>query len=402
MNLRIKNNIKEIISKDNGSFYLYDKITVDNKINELVSAFKDYSFLYSMKSNPFPDLVKYIINKGIGIDAASAGEVKNSINYGAKPENIYYSAPGKTKEDIESSIDKCIIIADSYNELILINSVAKKRNIKVKVGIRLNPIFSMFLDSPLSSKFGIDEESLVENKEFLNSLSAISIVGIHIHLNSQILDEDILENYYRNIFEKAVFLKSQFGWNMDFINFGSGIGIPYNSEDEPLNILSLANKCFNIFKEYDILSNTRLIIESGRFLCCEAGIYITPVVDCKESRGVKYAIVKNGMNGFLKPTISELFKNLCEEDLSNRSMEPLFTQKNIFDFSVLDKEENQDFEKINIVGNLCTSADILATDILLPKIEIGDYIIVSRAGTYAYSLSPVLFSTQVIPKQYFI
>ncbi len=403
MDSRIINSMTRILAQDGGSFYFYERETRDRKAEELLTKFTGYSFLYSIKTNPFPDVVQYILGKGFGADAASAAEVNLAVSLGAKPENISYSAPGKTRSDIEATIGKCTIIADSYSEINLINAIAKEKNVRLPIGVRVNPDFSMFKDTGESSKFGIDEETLIANKNMLRSCSSVSIVGIHVHLRSQVLDESALVRYYRRIFEKAAYFKTHFDWNIAFINFGGGLGIPYSAaKDKPLDISGLGNKCLETMMEYDTLHGTKLMIETGRYLICEAGWYVTPIVDCKQSRGTKYIIVQNGLNGFLRPSLAVLLKNAAMSDLANFSAEPLFTKMDAFDFTILGKEDHVRSEIVTIAGNLCTATDVLASDIMLPKADIGDYVVVSKAGSYAYSLSPVLFSSQPGPKQVLI
>ncbi len=402
MNNRISHEIKKLTSQVNGSFFLYDKWTIDNKINELTSNLNKFEFLYSIKSNPFDPLVKHILNNGLGADAASSAEVNKAIELGAKTENIFYSSPGKTKKDIEETIDKCTIIADSYSELNLLNNIASKQKKTIRVGIRINPDFSMFEDEGFSSKFGIDEETLCENIDLLRSFSSISISGVHVHLHSQILDINILASYYKKIFESVLRLKILFGFNIEFINFGGGLGIPYSTlHHRAINIKQLNDLCKDILRKYEYLGHIRLIIETGRFIVCESGWYVTPIVDCKVSRGKKYLIVQNGLNGFMRPVFASLLNKVSIAKVDKFNLEPLFTCIDAFDFEILGKK-SRPYEHVSIVGSLCTSTDILVENVALPSASIGDYVVVSKAGSYGFSLSPLLFSSHTIPQQFFI
>ena len=396
------NIIKKLMTQYGRPFYIYDEIVISKQIETLSEKFSQFEFLYSVKTNPYTPIVNFIVSRGFGADAASAEEVIIAQKAGLSYEKVLYSSPGKTRKDIEKTLDKSIIVADSYNELALINDVAKQRKLHIKVGLRINPDYTMDIGKGVSSKFGVDEETIVKQREFLNSLTNIRIVGIHVHLRSQVLDHSTLYRYYEKIFEVALFCKETMGWELEFINFGGGLGIVYSSSnDSPLDIQLLSDECEGLFQRFKDKINARLIIETGRFVVCEAGQYVTHIVDIKESRGTKYLIVENGLNGFLRPSIAELLTTYTPQGSKLQGCEPLFTAKDAFEFTILEREKSF-LEKVSIVGNLCTSADIMAKDIMLPKADIGDILVVSKAGSYSYTLTPVLFASHPLPLQFYM
>jgi len=393
-------NVMKDMAKTNPTpFYIYKKEEIASQIEILQKTFASAKILYSVKTNPFPEIVEFVSSKGVGADAASLREVELATESSIAKEDIYYSTPGKTKEDILRTIDKSTIIADSYNELEMINSIATENNVVLEVGLRVNPQFSMFDNKGGSSKFGVDEESILENKEYLSTLSNIKIVGIHVHVRSQVLSTDTLVKYYENVYDLGFRLNRSLGFDMKFINFGGGVGTVYTpSIEEPLDYEKLAKGFQKLADRNENELKALLLIESGRFIVCNAGFYVTEVVDIKESRGKKYLVVKNGLNGFMRPAIKELVNTLTDNE--KFSAEPIYTTKYAFEFKIL--TDNKDMEIVDLVGNLCTSADVLASDILLPKAKIGDLVVVNNAGSYAYSLSPLLFSSHELPKQYLI
>ncbi|WMT81264.1 diaminopimelate decarboxylase family protein [Terrisporobacter mayombei] len=402
----IDNNIlRQLMRKVNKSFYVYDEEEILKSINILKDKFKEFEILYSVKTNPNKNILNLMSKNNIGADAASAEEVQMSSTANINKDNIIYSAPGKRRKDIEKSIDKCIITADSYNELSLLNEIGKDRNIHLEVGLRINANYNIFGGDPISSKYGVDEETLLENKNFIDSLSNIKIVGVHVHLQSQILDYEIIYNYYEYVLKLALFCKEEMNFNLKFINFGGGLGISYGDSYKNLDIdklSTMSNKLIEIYKEK---LNARFIIEIGRFLVCKSGTYVTPIIDIKESRGTKYLIVQNGYNGFFKPTISELILFYTNKKDNLKMMEPLFTSYDSYTISLIKRENEEENHKevVTIGGNLCTAVDILAKDILIAKAEINDLIFINNAGSYAYSLTPLLFSSQEKPVEiYFI
>lgn len=394
--------IKRMVTVHESSFYIYFESVIKRQIDILLDNFPQFEFLYSIKTNPFQPIVDYIVSKGLGADAASAKEVFISHEAGLPYEKILYSTPGKTRKDIERTIDKAIIIADSYNELMLINNIAKSLNKHIEVGLRVNPDFNMDGEKGVSSKFGVDENTLINHGEFFKNLTNIKIAGIHIHIKSQVLDYKRLYQYYENIFKLAEYCKDNLNWDIDFINFGGGLGLVYSlTNDAPLDIKMLGAKCNDLIEKYKNKLKARFIIETGRFIICEAGYYVTPIIDIKESMGTKYLIVEKGLNGFLRPSIAELLTSNIPDTQIKKSLEPLYTVKDAFEFLIPEGDANI-FEKVSIVGSLCTATDIMAKDALVPKADIGDYIVVTKAGSYSYSLSPLLFAGHELPLQFYI
>lgn len=401
----MKNNfqvIEKLMGEYKTSFYLYDEIIINQQLDLLLGGFTQFEFLYSIKTNPFRPIVDFVVSKGFGADAASAQEVIIGEEAGLPREKIFYSTPGKTKNDIENTIDKAIIIGDSFNELVLINDLAKEKEIQINVGLRINLNYNMEGGKGSSSKFGVDEESLMGQRSFIKELTNIKISGIHVHLRSQVLDYQKLYNYYEKVFKLAEFCKYNLDWDLDFINFGGGLGVVYSQEnDNPLDIKSLANGCRELVERFKEKSGIRLLIETGRFVVCQGGQYITYVVDIKESMGEKFLIVEKGLNGFLRPSIVELLNLYTREGEELKAAEPLFTTKDAFEF-IIPQGNPSKMERVTIAGSLCTAMDVMVKDIRLPKAKIGDIVIVTKAGSYAYSLSPIHFASHQPPLEFYV
>lgn len=381
--------------RENAPCYLYDNQLITERCKTLQAAMPNDVLLYSIKANPFLPVVKSIASQGFGADAASANEVERASQAGILRESIYYSAPGKTMQDIEKTWGKCIIIADSFSELSLLEKSAAEKDEHILVGVRVNPNFSMSGSDAVPSKFGIDEDKL--------ALSAmrfphLKIAGIHIHLRSQVLDTDLLCAYYRNCYALAERIDKMYGAELSFINFGSGIGTVYDTARErPLAFEKIEQTMRELHQCNARSLNAKFVFESGRFIVCNAGTYYTRVVDRKESCGKTFIVVQNAMNGFLRPVLAEL---LCQNlgKFPPEGQEPLYTSGTQCSFRILGKEANS--ERVDIVGNLCTSLDVMARDVILSHVEIGDILEVTNAGSYGRALSPQLFSSQEPPKEF--
>lgn len=381
--------------QQNAPCYLYEEALIKERCRALSEAMPEVDFLYSVKANPFMPVLKTIAAQGFGADAASANEVLLAQQAGIPGDRIYYSAPGKTLQDMQKVWGKCTIIADSLSELDRLEQCAAAKKEQAAVGIRVNPNFSMNDTAAVSSKFGIDEEQL---KAANLCFPHLKIIGIHVHLRSQILDADLLCGYYQNCYMLAERMSGLNGVDIQFINFGSGIGTVYDSADEkPLALEKIGRTLQTLSAKNRNDLRAKFILETGRFVVCNAGTYYTRIIDRKVSCGKTYLVVQNAMNGFLRPAIAELLRQNVGAFPGN-GQEPLYTCGSQSEFRILGRDG--DCETVDIVGNLCTALDVMARDITLSHAEIGDILAVSNAGSYGCTLTPLLFSGQEQPKEF--
>ena len=380
------------------SFYIYRQSVIEDNIQALKSNFRNAQFLYSVKTNPFEPVLKTVVRQGLGFDAASLNEVLMGEKLGLAMDKIYYSAPGKTRDDIVGAAGRSIITADSLHELEMLQSVAKETGKKLDIGIRINPDFTLGSDSGVSSKFGIDIDILKDNIQWINSLNMLNITGIHVHSRSQELNRQTLAHYYENMLKLAVFVKENLAPGLKFINMGGGLGIPYSPGQQPLDIHSLGQSFDDMAEKFlEQIPGVKIFIESGRYIVGKAGTYVTTVLDKKVSMGKTYVILHNTLNGFIRPSLAMLVESYAGDNLFGS--EPLYTQKDAFEFSA--PFSDGEAEKVTLCGNLCTATDVVAKDILLPALKPGDIITISNAGSYAAVLSPMQFTSLPAPAQIF-
>ena len=378
------------------SFYLYDGRTVLDSIAALGSSFEGVRFLYSAKANPHPSVLRCIFDEGFGLDAASMGEVTMGVKLGLAPEDIYYSAPGKSMNDLDAALEKCVIIADSAAELERIQYLAARHGVKAEAGVRINPNFTFDGEGGVSCKFGIDEDEALKKLAEWDKLKNLHICGIHVHSRSQELDTPRLCDYYGRMFELAVRCQKTLGRQLHFVNMGSGIGIPYAATDSAVDLKKLGAHMNKLCKEYAAkLSEARIFIETGRFVSGRAGVYVTHVNDVKTSLGKKYVILANTLNGFVRPSIAQMVERASDA----APCEPLYTGPDAFGFAPLTDETET--ETVTVCGNLCTGADVIAQDTELPKLKTGDVFVITNAGSYAAVLTPMQFASLTPPVQIF-
>ena len=389
------------LTKEYDSFYLYDEAVILQHIKRLKDNFPWVDFLYSVKCNPHPQITKCVFGQGFGADAASLGEVLLAAASGLKKEKIYYSAPGKTVKDIEGALEKAVIIADSLSEVEKIQKAAENRGITAQIGLRINPDFSFTGNQGVPSKFGIDEEQAVDFLKNGNQ-DNIRVTGIHVHIRSQELQAQALLSYYGKMCELAEKFYGLCG-GLEYVNMGSGMGIDYTKQDQPLDMEALgaaAAQATAGFREK--YPDTRIMIEVGRYAVCKSGSYVTRVIDRKVSHGKTYVILKNTLNGFVRPSIAKMVMRYAVDE-NPVGCEPMFTANGAFTFHPLQMHEAEETEEIvTLVGNLCTATDVIAEDITMPCLVPGDCIVIDHAGGYAAVLSPMQFASLDKPAELFL
>lgn len=379
------------------SFYLYDEQQIIENIAMLKRHFPSVAFLYSMKCNSYSQVVSSIFSQGFGADAASLGEAEAALGFGLQKNQIFYSAPGKSKSDIQKAFGRVNLIVDSITEIQRIETIAEKQGLVMEIGIRINPEFTFDGEYGVPSKFGIDENDVFQYLEKADFGRFVKINGMHIHVKSQELSAEKLNQYYENVFRLAEKVEKALGYALDYINFGSGIGIPYAANDAVVDIKWLGEQMEEQISLYrKTHPTTRIMIEVGRYLVGKSGVYVTHVTDRKTSHGKTYIILQNTLNGFLRPSLAKLIEKYAGRK-EVVGTEPLFTGYDSFGIETVTKTE--EYETVTLVGNLCTAADVVVENIRLPKLDEGDIVIITNAGSYAAVLSPMQFSSQEMPKQ---
>lgn len=381
------------LAESHDSFYLYDEDAIAQRAAMLKAAFPGVGLLYSVKCNHNPHVVKCVLGQGFGVDASSLGEVQIASNAGLGPGMVYYSAPGKSERDIRGSWGKASIIADSLDEILLIERTAAEKGEIAEIGVRLNPSFSFSGGEAVPSKFGVDED------QFFGFLAKgacphVRVVGIHTHLRSQELSASVLSRYYGNVLDLAGRVEEA-GAVLGYVNLGSGIGIPYAETDGEVDLRLLADALGGCATG----ASFRILIETGRYVVGKAGMYVAKVMDRKVSCGKTFVILKNTLNGFMRPSLARLAESAAPS-AEPPACEPLYTGRGSFPIRVLNGVA--DTEKVTLVGNLCTSADVVAENVVLPRMERGDVVVFENAGAYAAVLSPMQFSSQEPPAELFL
>lgn len=382
------------LAQEYPSFYLYEEATLTQRADRLLRDLPAAELLYSVKCNPAPAVLRTLFARGLGADAASLEEVKRSARLGLGPHEIYYSAPGKSQADLWAALPLSTVVADSLGELESIQAIAAQMGKTVSIGLRLNPDYSFGGGGGVPSKFGVDELQALEALAQEGRWPNVKVTGLHVHLRSQELCAPVLCEYYEALLALALRFQTLLGRSLDFLNLGSGLGIPYAPEDAELDTAGLGETLRALKAQ---LPRTRLLLETGRYVAGPSGVYVTRVMDKKVSQGKTFLILNATLNGFLRPSLAQLVNGYSS---APAPCEPLFTCPD--PFRILALGGGTESETVTLVGSLYTAADVIAKDVTLPRLEVGDAVALTHAGSYGATLSPTLFSSQVPPAQLFL
>ena len=384
--------VDTIVSKFGSPVFVYDSMVLDKKLSILREALpREFSISYSVKANPCQAILKHFLKKGCGLEIASGGEFYQAQLAGCSATNIVFAGPGKTEEELEYVLSKGIgeIHAESTLELDRIARISQKLGLKAKVAIRVNPtgeaLGGAMRMGGKATPFGVDEELLNDVVEDIESNPCLEFRGIHLFSGTQILDYAILVAQYRKGVEIARKIVKIIKRPLQTIDFGGGWGIPYFGKECELDTEKLAEALEAFMTEIrhdQEFSGTHLMVEPGRFLVGDAGVYVTQITDIKVSRGKKFLIVDGGMHQHL--AASGNFGQVIKKN---------------FPVCVVNKLTEKAEEMVDVVGPLCTPLDVLARQILVPEVKVGDLVGILQSGAYGRTSSPLQFLSHCSPPE---
>lgn len=381
---------EEIATEVGTPFYAYDLGIARQKLEKLrVAMPSELEIHYAIKANPHPEIVKFFSQLGTGFDVASAGELNTVIKTGVDPKHIGFAGPGKREDEIRLACRAGIgsLNVESTGELDLANRIAAEEEKQLNVCLRVNPSYELTGSGMKmgggSKQFGIDEELIPEVLHNFEKWPHLSFRGFHIFAGSQNLNAEAISSAFEKAIDAVIEFIPYCPQPPAMVNLGGGFGIPYFSSDTELDIAAVGSalkNAINVRNEH--LINLKLVVESGRYLIGECGVYVSRVLYRKESRGETFLIVDGGMHQHLAAS-----GNLGQ-----------IIKKN-YPIALSDKIQESPLEKVNIVGPLCTPLDRLGSKVALPKAKPGDLIAVFSSGAYGFTASPRTFLGHPEPKE---
>lgn len=361
-------------------FYAYDADLIRCRVQELRQVLPaQVEVHYALKANPFPPLLKLMADLVQGADVASVGELEQAQEAGFTPSSISFAGPGKRDEELIRALHAGVVVhVESEGELLRLVRLGEAHGIRPRLALRINPPFELKGSGMRmgggAKPFGIDAERA---PNILNNIKALDVEfeGLHIFSGSQCLQlEAILQAQHASL-TLAQSLLEDSGLSFSYVNIGGGLGIPYFPGEQRLELALLGEHLHALLEKHaSWLGKAKLILELGRFLVGEAGVYVTRIIDRKISRGETFLMTDGGMHHHLalSGNLGQVIRKNYPVYLAQRMNAPLE-------------------ETVHIHGPLCTPLDVLGHKVTLPRAEIGDLLAITQSGAYGLTASPVHF-----------
>ncbi len=347
---------------------------------------------YAMKANPHAAFLAAAKESGArGIEIASLGEAEKAVAAGFSSDQLIYTGPGKSPEELRWAVEKGIrtVHIESLTEAHRLNAIAVELGKTQDILLRINADFDIHeaqtTFSGGSKKFGVDEEKLATILPQILALESLNFRGLHVYAASGVLNvADLLKNC-ELVFGMAKQIEADYaGVVCDIIDFGGGFGVDYLESGHDFDPQAYADGLAGLISEYGFEGRT-FFLELGRYLAADSGWFCTEVLDIKESRGKKQVICAGGINHFRRPAALAINHPLS---IIQMGVDKLF-----------DEQESVSNEAVYFGGPLCTGADKLANNVLLESVNVGDIAVFGLAGAYGLSMSNVEFLSHERPQE---
>lgn len=364
--------------------YVYSAGTILDHYTRLDAALAplDHLICYAVKANSNGAVLKLLANVGAGFDIVSGGELFRAINAGADPQKCTFAGVGKTRDEIEYALDEHVhsFNVESEAELELINKVAREKNVRAPIALRVNPDVDPHTHKYISTgshenKFGIALSDAATVYERAAKMPNLEIIGIQMHIGSQITEAGPFAAAIGKVAPLARDLKSKYG--IEFFSIGGGMGIIYRralesgsgkwwhdrgGESSAFSVRDYADAIVPPLRGLGL----RVLLEPGRFLIGNAGVLLTRVLYIKSAGQKKFAIVDAGMNDLIRPALYEGYHEIVP---------------------VKERRGDSPNRPVDIVGPVCESGDFFALDRELPPVAEGDLLAIMSAGAYGFTMA---------------
>ncbi len=371
--------------------YIYDLDQLSRHTAAIKSSLPPFCRLfYAMKANPDERIIEVLDKIVDGFEVASAGEIRKVKASSDKP--IIFGAPAKKDYELEMIVngDAELVNIESFHDANRLQHMAEKAQKKVAVVLRVNlqdNVSNSFLKmAGVPTQFGVAEKDIPELLRKVVLSPNLEVKGFHFHAMSNNLDAEAHIRFIALCLKKVKEWKEISGLSTPVVNVGGGIGINYTNPESPFEWHVFSKGLHELQEEYKD-ENIELLLEMGRYLVAEAGIYATEVIDIKMNHGEVFVLVRGGSHHFRLPAAWKM--NHPFTILSNEKWDFPFERPVVKNC------------KVNIAGELCTPNDIFAKDVLVHELKVGDVIVFQFAGAYGWTISHHDFLSHPHPKVYY-
>lgn len=361
-------------------FYAYDRGLLRARVAQLRAALPaGIELHYAMKANPMPALVGFMATLVDGIDVASAGELKVALDAGADPHDVSFAGPAKREVELRQAAAAGVLVnIESAREVELLGTIGAELGIRPRVAVRVNPDFELKGSGMKMGggpkQFGVDVEVVPGLLDRIGSLG-LDFEGFHLFAGSQNLRAESICEAQRKSYDLALRLAAQAPAPVRFLNLGGGFGIPYFPGEQRLDLAPIGDNLAQLQQRAQReLPGAALVIELGRYLVGEAGVYVCRIVDRKVSRGHVFLVTDGGLHHHLSASgnFGQVLRKNYPATIGNRA-------------------GAAERELASVVGPLCTPLDLLADRMELPVSAEGDLAVIFQSGAYGASASPQNF-----------
>ena len=358
-------------------FYAYDRALLRARLAKTRSVLPAWVKLhYAMKANPMPALVDLMVALTDGIDVASAGEMKVALDAGADPLSVSLAGPGKRETELRQAVATGVLInVESLREVVALEAISCELGLAARVALRVNPDFELKGSGMKMGggpkQFGVDVEQMPAVLRAV-ARAGLAFEGFHLFAGSQNLRSASICEAQQKSYELARRLAQQAPSPVRSLNLGGGFGIPYFAGEQPLDLRPIGDNLAQLAERARTeLPDASLVIELGRYLVGEAGVYVARIVDRKVSRGQVYLVADGGLHHHL--AASGNFGQVVRKN---------------YPVTIGNRIDSLESETASVVGPLCTPLDLLADRMTLPVARVGDLVVVFQSGAYGASASP--------------
>lgn len=361
-------------------FYAYDRSLIQQRIADVREALPQGVHLhYAVKANPMPALLSWLAPLVDGMDVASSKELAAALDAGCHALSISFAGPGKREQELRQAIAAGVLLhIESFREVDLLQQLSSELDLPARVAVRINPDFEMrgagMRMGGGSQPFGVDLEQVPLLLSRIAS-AGLHFEGFHVYAGSQVLKADLLAELTARAVDMVLTLQEDLPGPVLQVNLGGGWGIPYFPNEQPLALAAVRDALAEAqVRLSQVWPRVRLVVELGRFLVGEAGVYVARVLERKVSRGEVFLVTDGGLHHHLAATgnFGQVLRRNYPVALGNRL-------------------EDAGLESATVVGPLCTPLDVLGHKVQLPQAQPGDLVVVFQSGAYGASASPQAF-----------